>query len=126
MIIETGDGESWSTKSADNADLAALMRAGRGRAQPHDLPIRKFLDLSTGHLQENTCNTLGTVPGLRAVETEYGWLIYAGEWVDEYAKDGGWPAELRAIIALAREHDCAYVMFDRDAPLIDVLPHWDW
>lgn len=95
------------------------------------LPIRKILDLSTAHLQEDTCQDLNGYPGIIAHETGYGWLMYLNghEPDDELAErveDDDWPAELLPIFRLGRANDCTYVLFDRDAETIAELPSFDW
>ena len=90
------------------------------------LPIRKFLDLSTGHLREETCDQLNALEGLHPYETEHGWFLYATPNAAEYAEKHDWPQEVLPILELARANDCDYVMFDADAPEVDGLPYWEW
>lgn len=87
------------------------------------LPIHKFLDLSTGHLPENICAALSSFAGVVAYETQYGWLMAVPSDPDT---DTDTPAEVRVVQKFAREHDCVYVLFDRDAEIIDALPSWEW
>lgn len=79
--------------------------------------IRKTLVISTGH-----------APSAEAIEGlsmhyygrghAYGVSIHvAGETR---------PAWLTPILALAREHDCTWVDFDRDGDYVEELPRWDW
>lgn len=106
------------------------------------LEIHKMLALSTSHLSERTCNEYllaatrdllnGAsadsliVPSVIAYEKrDYGWFV----WVPENPADSEGediPLELRSAIHVARVHGCGWVMFDRDAPVIDELPHYDW
>jgi hypothetical protein len=92
---------------------------------PADPPIRCFLDLSTAHLQQHTCDHLDSVGGVIAYETSYGWLLYAPQDATGLAAAHDWPAELAPIIALARAYGCAYVLFDRDAERSSRLPVFD-
>ncbi|WP_431983796.1 hypothetical protein [Streptomyces qinglanensis] len=85
------------------------------------LPIRSFLDLSTAHLREETRANLNSYEGVVAYKTTYGWLMYASEEAD-FTEGDDWPSELLPIINLARANDCAYVLFDADAPETDALP----
>ena len=91
-----------------------------------DLPIRNFLDLSTSHLREETCDRLGSYEDVLAYETKYGWLVYAPEGSGGPDEEGDWPEELLPIVKLARDNGCASVLFDGDAPMIDRLPSFDW
>ena len=88
------------------------------------LPIRRFLDLSTAHLQqadrlflEASANP-GLLGGLAAIAGTYGWFVYAH---DERCCDGISDV-LWAIFERARALGCAYVLFDADAPILDDLP----
>lgn len=91
-----------------------------------ELPIRRFLDLSTSHLRKKTCGDLNGWEGVTAYETKYGWLMYATAEAEEFAEEYRWPSELLPIVLLARANGCDYVMFDRDGPTVDGLPTWDW
>jgi hypothetical protein len=93
---------------------------------PSDPPIRCFLDLSTAHLQQQTCDQLDGYHGVIAYETTYGWLMYAPRDDTGLAAAHGWPAELLPIIRLARANGCAYVLFDSDAEQSSQLPIFDW
>jgi hypothetical protein len=83
---------------------------------------RIFLDISTAHLQQQTCTRLDALPGVTAYAIPfYGWLMTVP--ADNH---GDWPAELAPIVDLARTHGCAYVVFDCDAEVIGGLPTYDW
>lgn len=93
--------------------------------------VRKFLDLSTAHLPKEVCDRLDTYSGVRAYETDYGWMVYAPDNPAEHAAAErearcSVPDELIPIWQFARDHGCAYVMFDQDGDLLDDLPQWDW
>ncbi|MFB7763674.1 DUF5983 family protein [Streptomyces xiamenensis] len=88
------------------------------------LPVRSFLDLSTAHLREKTRDSLGSYPGIVAYQTTHGWLMHAPE-KDDLTEEAGWPSELLPIIKQAHANDCAYVLFDGDAPQTDALPTFD-
>lgn len=91
--------------------------------------IRKFLDLSTAHLDQPSKDVLDRAADLDPLNSFgppvskgiYGWFMFAPEEMDEYADDELTPA-LRKISIYARLHDCAYVMFDADGPVDDNLP----
>ena len=93
-----------------------------------DVVVRPFLDLSTAHLTQHTCDHLDDIHGVIAYPTTYGWLMYAPEPDDaaELAAAGAWPPELLPIVQLAREHDCAHILFDSDADTTALLPVFDW
>jgi hypothetical protein len=93
--------------------------------------IRAFLDVSNGHLSPETWawldaqttdeavrdpdNKVGTE--LLGGRTRYGWLVYAHEHATEPV-----PADLVAVMRLARGLGCEYVLFDCDAPPTPDLP----
>jgi hypothetical protein len=93
-----------------------------------DVVIRPFLDLSTAHLTQDTCDALDAVDGVIAYSTTYGWLMYAPEpdHAAALAAAGDWPPELLPIVQLARGHGCAYILFDSDADTTTLLPTFDW
>jgi hypothetical protein len=92
--------------------------------------VRRFLDLSTGHLKPETREQLenGHAPAAIYPHPDgYGWMLYvpcpenAGA-VDEEDR----PAEdLQACFDKARELRCDYILFDSDAPELDGLPLYD-
>ena len=102
------------------ARLARLFR------RKSDLVIRRVLDLSTVHLREVTCAGLNSYDGVRADDTEYGWLMYAPKDADECAAEYEWPEELLPIVKLARANGCTHVLFDQDGDCTELLPTFDW
>ncbi|GIM94373.1 hypothetical protein Ato02nite_061660 [Paractinoplanes toevensis] len=103
-----------------------LTRTAPRHYRPADPTIRTFLDLSTAHLQPQTCDELDSYPGVIAYQTTYGWLMYAPQDATGLARAHDWPPELLPIMKLAREHDCAYVLFDGDADQSYLLEVFDW
>jgi len=92
-----------------------------------DLSIRALLDLSAGHLSRETYRDLNSYEGVCAYRISYGWLMYVPEEDEAQSDiDGDWPAELRAVVNLARVSGCTYIQFDRDAPPTELLPAFDW
>jgi len=87
--------------------------------------VRKFLDLSTAHLDEEDRRLLDlfSVPdskaGPMAVNTIYGWFMWAAE--DCY-EDNNLSENLIRICKHARKHRCDYIMFDCDAEVDPALP----
>jgi hypothetical protein len=96
---------------------------------PPSLPVDRFADVSTAHLSpedrallDRYIETEGA-DGLSCLVGPYGWLIYASPELRaaEHASPG-----LAAILAAAREQDCAYVLFDRDGLPIDGVQTYDF
>ena len=94
------------------------------------MTTRSFLDLSSGHLSPETWawldaqttdekgRSLGpSAQVVLASGMRYDWFVYANEEPDE-----GIPADLDAVIRLARQRGCEYVLFDSDAILLEDLP----
>lgn len=87
--------------------------------------VRRFLDLSTGHLKPETRDQLdkGFAPGALYPHCEgYGWIMNVPDMIDEADKPG---EDMQACIDKARALRCDYILFDRDAPEIDGLPLYD-
>lgn len=92
--------------------------------------IRNFLILSTSHIKQETAEELDCAEyysGNSSVLaggpfSEYGWFMYA----QDCNPDGKVPSELMDVFAYANAHDCDYVLFDRDAEVIEELPTWEW
>ena len=88
------------------------------------MPIRRFLDLSTAHLQPadrlflEFSATPGSLGGLAAMAGTYGWFVYAhDERCCDSISDVLW-----AIFEQARALGCDYVLFDADGPVLEGLP----
>lgn len=93
--------------------------------------IRRFLDVSSGHLSADTWTWLDAqfaddelrdpsniVAGqLAGGRTRYGWFVYAPE---DLVVDI--PTDLLRVFSEARKHRCAYVLLDCDAPPHPNLP----
>lgn len=91
--------------------------------------IVKVLDLSTAHIPEQYGQNLAALDGVIAYEHgEYGYLMWVPEHPVIHALEGMElpPSEIVEIQLFARNLGCDYVLFDRDADIIDDLPHWDW
>ena len=99
------------------------------------MSVRRFLDLSTGHLKPETRDRLdaGWEPTSNIMSGEYGWMIYTqtvgtvlykpfGKREGEY--DPKLVAQLRSqlgddlvdCMAKAQSLGCDYILFDRDGP----------
>lgn len=84
------------------------------------------LVLSTGHLAQEVAEGLvnGTVAvPMSVMSNEYGFLVNT-VWRDIPCLDI--PTSLKACLDLALDRGCTYIVFDRDAEIIDGLPSYDW
>lgn len=96
--------------------------------------VRQFLDLSTSHLpfrvligDEYGPSPLKSLDGVVAYShDEFGWLVWVPDDPDEVNEDHDIPAELLAVQKHARSLNCDYVLFDRDGPVDQELPTWNW
>ena len=79
--------------------------------------IHKYLDLSTGHITKETCNN----PPYKVADYEYGAMLYVPDEVHSQC-----PEDLAKVIEYAKKHDCAMILFDRDAGTCEDLPIYDW
>ena len=87
----------------------------------------KMLVLSTSHVTAATARLLDHTPrpdwpvsgGPHGL---YGWFCYA----HDEDPQGNIPLEMMNVFWFARENECDYVLFDRDADVIDELPVWEW
>lgn len=100
-----------------------------------NLEIDRMLCMSTSHLRDTTCNEwlAGKHEGITAYQKgEYGWFVYAGaedsyQWeTNGDPDDPDIPNELKLCIAFAREHDCAWITFDRDGEIVEGLVVFNW
>ena len=81
--------------------------------------IVKMLDLSTGHVSAETAARLDA-GNFGYVKGEYGWIVPTLRLSNEV------PDDLAKVMAYARDLDCSWIMFDRDADIIPDLPTFDW
>lgn len=105
-------------------------------------PVRRVLELSTGHLTPGTRFTLSEWAESQAFNLsasedqkedylapftlaafDSGWHVSG--WLDEYESDADYPADLKACIAYAKLANCTGIMFDRDVVPIDGLPDYE-
>lgn len=92
--------------------------------------VRRFLDLSTGHLPHADRVLLtrlidqddDALPSSVHVGP-YGWFFYVGD-APNFARWTGSPA-LRNIFTRAQALACDYVLLDADGPADDILPFFD-
>ena len=93
--------------------------------------IHSILVLSTGHLTERDCNEwMHTCPWSCFEKGEYGWFMYACPDEDGAEDDktiaADVPMAVRSAIHKARQLGCEWIMFDRDGPELEDLPHYEW
>lgn len=92
--------------------------------------IRRFLDLSTAHVSEETGSWLDrqTLPDLATYPHVHemvgtGWFVWADP---DPSPETQVPDDLRALFTYARSQNCDYILLDRDAETLDELPTFDW
>lgn len=96
--------------------------------------VVKVLDASTAHVTREMAAAIdaGTFPKTPIMMGEYGWLFTAPETdnLPEHFKDRGLDGAeyepFRLVTQRAAELGCTYIMFDRDADVIEDLPVFDW
>jgi hypothetical protein len=96
--------------------------------------IRTFLSLSTAHLtpasrlrMDQWCGAIDLSrrslspdgPPTLMAASDYGWFVYVTDDTE------GLPADLADCIEYARNEDCAYILFDADAPEDTSMPTYD-
>jgi hypothetical protein len=82
--------------------------------------IYRTLTLSTAHIT-NAVTQFIENEDIASFNSEFGYIIYT-----EYSDDLDYPEELKRVLELAREKDCAFLRLDRDGPVIEDLPSYDW
>lgn len=89
--------------------------------------VRRFLDLSTGHLTPSTREMWDDEAERPAHvhTTEYGYFVWAGD-ADEEDTDDGWPADAVACRQRARALGCDYLLFDGAAGVIEGLTTYNY
>lgn len=91
--------------------------------------MNKTLNLSTGHLTEDTRERLTRcalnndhIPMCTVYEkSEYGWLVY----IDDQDDTDELPADLQDCIRVALAYGANCICFDRDAYELDLLPKYE-
>lgn len=82
---------------------------------------QKYLDISTGHLQQSTLNP--PHPGYLIAEYQHGAFYYVPDLENMYEDT---PSDLAAVFEFARANDCWLIRFDSIADVFDELPTYDW
>lgn len=85
------------------------------------LEISKILTLSTAHISFQTASLLDqdALECSRRTD-EYGYVI------NTYWADHSLTQDLNQVLDFARDNGCDYVNLDRDGPVVDELPAYDW
>lgn len=89
--------------------------------------VRRFYDCSTAHLPEQTVQAIenGLFAKPPSMQNEYGWLFSVPETLADMPKGVDCDA-FKAVMALAMDAGCDYVLFDRDVPPAPYLEVFDW
>lgn len=90
------------------------------------MPTINMLDISTAHVSRETATMLDGAPAIMITAYQkngYGWFVWVPPADFERTHT---PDDLSKVFAYAREQKCDWVMFDRDAEIIDDLPSFDW
>lgn len=121
-------------KKADEGSklhLEALSLHGMKVPLP-ELPTRTYADISTAHVTADDVEYLSslvdipTLGPLSVYETaEYGWLVYTGPQAG-IADDKIISPEFRALLEQANAQGCTFLRLDRDGPIVDRIPHFNW
>jgi hypothetical protein len=87
--------------------------------------VARFLDLSAGHLRQDTFDRLDQFFPICAARTDCGWWMAVPDLLDESEVDE-LPDELVAVIRLAHRLDCSHVNFDVDGQGCAALDAFEW
>lgn len=84
--------------------------------------METMLVLSTAHLTEGTCSTWLHHASLVAYpKGDVGWFVHVPD-----STHGDVPADLAECLEQARALNCDWIMFDRDAAALTILPVHAW
>jgi len=97
----------------------------------HVLPKYKVADISTAHITKEDArllhemNSCGEAPSYYELD-EYGWLVNVdpADWAP--MKELGYSNTFVALLMRAKMEGCSYLRLDRDGPVVDELPSFDW
>ncbi|MEK5586639.1 hypothetical protein MKZ21_30740 [Paenibacillus sp. FSL P2-0536] len=96
------------------------------RTVPLKLPIYKYMEVSTEHIQEKTNTFLRDASkSLYSGISVYPKGVY-GYWVNVDPGRSDIPEDLAALIELANEKDCMWLVLDSDGAIVEGLPKWEW
>lgn len=88
--------------------------------------IERHAVISTGHVSQATAAMLDAgaedLP-MSCYPPEYGWLVPTGISAEA---EPDVPTDLWAVMQLAKRSDCAWILFDRDGPMVGDLETFEW
>lgn len=92
--------------------------------------VHQFIVISTSHLSEATANRLDNTPASiwpwhGGPFSYYGWFVYAHK-ENLGSDDDAIPDDLFAAMTWARNQGFEYLLFDRDADIVEGLATYDW
>jgi hypothetical protein len=126
-------------RTDDTVNLGAAVGAIRAEATKPEWQqsghIRTFFDLSTAHVSPAARRWLEGNGFMIASDgqgehptatTRDGWFVYAPDFFNDRDRaPGSLHSDLFDAAWLARQHGCAYLLFDCDAPVVDGLPTYE-
>lgn len=86
------------------------------------LEVGEYLVLSTAHLTEQDARRMTDMAGVYDMGA-YGFMVYVSV---PYLSENTVFVSVRSVISFARRHDFKILILDRDGPIIDELPTYDW
>lgn len=85
-----------------------------------------MLVLSTEHMSPATArHWIARCPWACFEKGDYGWFMYVCD-DDGVTEAADVPLEIRSALHVARSLGCQWIMWDRDGPVSDELPQYDW
>lgn len=88
--------------------------------------IARMMVLSTQHLHPLTvAGWIDQCPWACFEKGDFGWFMYVCDdpGITEAADI---PLEVRSALHVARRERCEWIMWDREGPTSEELPHYDW
>jgi len=90
------------------------------------LETASMLVLSTEHLHPDTAaGWMAACPWACFEKGDFGWFMYVCD-DPGVTETTGVPLEIRSALHVARRARCDWIMWDRDGPILDELPRYDW
>lgn len=98
------------------------------------MDITKCLTVSSVHVTQETIELLSQEAQSKTLDYPLCLSVYEkaeyGFWIHVPREDRAFapslPADLKACLMLAREHDCQWLCLDRDGEEVSMLPTYDW
>lgn len=89
--------------------------------------ISKTLNVSTGNITEDDKNFLEEEKSFSVGDFHYGFFVNIAAFSNRSFTAGNkYSKAFHTVIALAKNLDCDYICFDRDADLIPGFPVFNW